>query len=128
MYGLLLRWFTTAAALWITSLLFSGIRVSGVFALFLASLALAILNAVVRPLLLLATLPLTVVTLGLFVFVVNAIVLKMAAFFVSGFDVRGFWTAVFGAIALSIINMLLTSLLGDRDTPEYLYIEYRTDD
>lgn len=127
MHGLILRWLTTAAALWLTSLLFSGIRVGGVFSLLLASLALAILNAVVRPLLLLATLPLTLITLGAFIFVVNAIVLKLAAFFVIGFEVSGFWTALFGAIALSIIHLLLNAVIGDRDTPEYLYIEYRRD-
>jgi putative membrane protein len=125
MYGLLLRWLTTAAAIWLTSLLFSGIRVSGIFSLLLASLALAVLNALVRPILLLVTLPLTVVTLGLFVFVINAVVLKLAAFFVIGFEVSGFWTALFGAIALSILHTLLGALLGDRDTPEYVYIEHR---
>ena len=125
MNGLLLRWLTMAAAIWLTSLLFDGIQVSGIFALFLASLALAVLNALVRPLLLLVTLPLTIVTLGMFVFVVNAAVLKLAAFFVPGFQVSGFWTALFGAIALSVLNMILSALLGDRSQPEYIYIEHR---
>jgi putative membrane protein len=125
MNALLLRWLTMAAAIWLTSLLFDGIQVSGIFALLLASLALAVLNALVRPLLLLVTLPLTIVTLGMFVFVVNAAVLKLAAFFVPGFQVSGFWTALFGAIALSVLNMILSALLGDRSQPEYIYIEHR---
>jgi putative membrane protein len=125
MIGLILRWLTSAAAIWLTSLLFSGIHVSGMVSLLFASLTLAVLNALVRPLLLLVTLPLTVVTLGLFVFVVNAVVLKLAAFFVPGFDVIGFWTAVFGAIVLSFVNMILSSLLRDRDQVEYIYIEHR---
>ncbi len=125
MTGLLLRWLTSAAAIWLTSLMFSGIQVSGILSLLLASLALGVLNALVRPLLLLVTLPLTVVTLGFFVFVVNALVLKLAAFTVPGFEVVGFWTALFGAIALSLFHMVLGSFLRDRSQPEYVYIEYR---
>ncbi len=125
MNGLLLRWLTTAVAIWLTSLMFSGIRVSGLVAILLASLALAVLNTLVRPLLLLVTLPLTIVTLGLFVFVVNAVMLKLAASIVPGFAVVGFWTALFGAIALSVLNMLLSALLRDRSRPEYVYIEHR---
>lgn len=125
MSGLLLRWLTMAAAIWLTSLLFDGIQVGGLLAVLLASLALAVLNALVRPILLLVTLPLTVVTLGLFVFVVNAAVLKLAAFFVPGFQVTGFWTALFGAIVLSVLNMALNAVLGDRSPPEYVYIEHR---
>lgn len=111
--------------MWITSLFFDGIQIGGVFSLLFAALALAALNTVVRPLLLLVTLPLTVVSLGLFVFVVNAIVLKLAAALVIGFQVKGFFTALFGAVILSVVNLILTSLLGDRDTPEYVYIERR---
>jgi len=123
--GLILRWLTTAAALWLTSQLFAGIQVGGTTSLLMASLALAILNALVRPVLLLVTLPLTVVTLGLFVFVVNAIVLKLAAAFVAGFQVEGFFTALFGAIVLSTLNMVLNSLLRDRTQTEYIYIDTR---
>ncbi len=125
MAGLILRWLMAAAAIWLTSLLFGGIQVSGFGALLLASLALAVLNTLVRPVLLLVTLPLTVVTLGLFVFVVNAVMLKLAAFFVPGFVVTGFWTALFGAAVLSFVNMLLSSLLGERNKVEYVYIEHR---
>ena len=122
---LLLRWLTNAAALWATSWLFSGIHVGGVISLLVASLALALLNAVVRPFLLLVTLPLSVVTLGGFIFVVNAIVLKLAAFFVTGFQVSGFWTALFGAITLSILNGVFGALVRERDDPELIYVEYR---
>ncbi len=123
--ALVFRWLTNAAALGLTSWLFAGIQVSGVVSLLLASLALAVLNAVVRPLLLLITLPLTVVTLGAFLFVVNAIVLKLAAALVIGFQVSGFWTALFGAVTLSLINIVTGALLRDRNDPELLYVEYR---
>ena len=125
MIGLLLRWLTSAAALWLTSLMFDGIHVGGIVSLLLASLALGALNALVRPLLLLVTLPLTVVTLGCFVFVINALVLKLAAFTVPGFEVVGFWTALFGAIVLSLVHMVLGSFLRDRGKIEYVYVEYR---
>ncbi len=125
MNGLILRWLSSAAAIWVTSLLFSGIQVSGVASILLASLALAVLNTVLRPLLLLVTLPLTVVTLGFFVFIVNAVVLKAAAFVVPGFDVVGFWTALFGAVVLSCLNMVLNSVLGDRSRSEFIYVEHR---
>ncbi len=125
MNGLILRWLTSAAAIWLTSLLFSGIQVSGIASILLASLALAVLNTALRPLLLLVTLPLTVVTLGFFVFIVNAVVLKAAAFLVPGFDVVGFWTALFGAVVLSFLNMLLNSVLSDRSRSEFIYIEHR---
>jgi putative membrane protein len=125
MRNLLLRWISSACALWLTSGLFAGIRIDGALPLLAAALMLGILNALVRPVLLLLTLPLTIVTLGLFVFIVNAIILKMAAFLVPGVVVQGFWTAVFGAILLSLFNIILNAFIVDRGDVEYVYIDYR---
>jgi putative membrane protein len=125
MRNLFLRWISSACALWLTSGFFDGIHIEGLAPLLIAALVLGILNALVRPVLLLLTLPLTVVTLGLFVFVVNAVILKLTAFFVGGLQVEGFWTAVFGALLLSLFNMVLTAFITDRGDTEYVYIDYR---
>ncbi len=125
MRNLLLRWISSTCALWLTSSLFDGIQIDGPLPMLAAALVLGVLNTLVRPLLLLLTLPLTVVTLGLFVFIVNAIILKMAAFVVPGVHVEGFWTAVFGALLLSLFNMILNAFISDRGNVEYVYIDYR---
>jgi putative membrane protein len=125
MRNLFLRWISSACALWLTSGLFSGIHIDGALPLFVAALMLGVLNALVRPLLLLLTLPLTIVTLGLFVFVINAMILKMAAFLVPGVAVEGFWTAVFGALLISLFNVVLNAFITDRGNVEYVYIDYR---
>lgn len=91
-----------------------GIEVSGGLALLAAALVLGLINAVVRPILLFLTLPFTLVTLGLFIFLLNAFCLWLTAWLVKGFDVHGFWTAVFGALIVSIVSWLVTILLSDR--------------
>ncbi len=120
MKGILLRWLILTAAIIITSYLLGGIHVSGFFSAFLAAAILGILNAFFRPLLLLLTLPLNVLTLGLFTFVINAIMLKMASGIITGFEVYGFWAAVFGSLLISLISWLLTSFIGNRGTVDYI--------
>jgi putative membrane protein len=123
MRGLLLRWVLNAVALWLTSVVISGIVVDGVFPLFVAALVLGALNTFLRPLLLVATLPINLITLGLFTFVINGLMLWMTASFVSGFHVAGFWSAVGGALILSLISLVLNSFVSDRGRVEYVYIE-----
>ncbi|MCP4369730.1 MAG: phage holin family protein [Deltaproteobacteria bacterium] len=120
MKGIFLRWLILTAAIIITSYLLGGIHVSGFFSAFLAAAILGILNAFFRPLLLLLTLPLNVLTLGLFTFVINAIMLMMASGIISGFEVYGFWWAVFGSLLISLISWLLTSFIGNRGTVDYI--------
>src|SRR5207247_5586159 len=90
-----------------------GIEVSGGMALLAAGLVLALINAVVRPILLLLTLPITLVTLGLFLFVLNAFCLWLTSELVKGFEVHGFWPAVFGALIVSVVSWLVTVLFSD---------------
>ena len=90
-----------------------GIQVSGFFSAFLAAAVLGILNAVFRPVLLLLTLPINILSLGLFTFVINALMLKMAAEIIPGFDVEGFLPAVFASLVISIVSWLLNTLIRE---------------
>jgi len=120
MKGIFLRWLILTVAIIVTSYLSDGIHVSGFFSAFFAAAILGILNAFFRPLLLLLTLPLNILTLGLFTFVINAIMLMMASGVIPGFEIHGFWSAVFGSLLISIISWLLTSFIGKRGTVEYI--------
>ena len=120
MKGIFIRWLILTVAIIATSYLAGGIQVSGFFSAFFAAAILGILNAFFRPLLLLLTLPLNVLTLGLFTFVINAIMLIMASGVIPGFEVHGFWSAVFGSLLISIISWLLTSFIGKRGTVDYI--------
>jgi len=120
MNGIFLRWLILTAAIIVTAYLSGGIHVSGFFSAFFAAAILGILNAFFRPLLLLLTLPLNISTLGLFTFVINAIMLMMASGVIPGFEVHGFWSAVFGSLLISIISWLLTSFIGKRGTVDYI--------
>jgi putative membrane protein len=108
---LLIRWIVNAVALLVVAKLVPGIEASSLVTLFVAALVLGLLNAVVRPVLLVLTFPLTVVTLGLFIFVLNAIVPWLAGALVPGFNVDGFLPALVGAFVFSVISML-TSWIG----------------
>ena len=120
MNGIFLRWLILTVAIIVTSYLLNGIQVCGFFPAFFAAAILGILNAFFRPLLLLLTLPLNVLTLGLFTFVINAIMLMMVSGIISGFEVHGFWSAVFGSLLISLISWLLTSFIGKRGTVDYI--------
>lgn len=108
---IIVRWLINALALYVTALLLPGIELRGIGATLIAAAVLGIVNAVIRPILTVLTLPLTIVTLGLFTFVVNALMLLLTSAVVPGFVVRGFWSAVVGAIVLSIISFLLSHLI-----------------
>jgi len=114
---LFLRWLTLTLAVIVTAYLVDGIRISGFFSAALAAAALATLNTFLRPILLVLTLPLNVLTLGLFTFVINAVLLKMAAMVIPGFDVIGFWPAVWGSLLISVVAGLLNAFIGERMPP-----------
>jgi putative membrane protein len=111
---LLLHWILSALAVWIVAHLVPGISVSGPTAALIAALVIGLINATIGLLLKIITFPLTIVTLGLFWFVINALMLELAAAFVRGFQVRGFVAAFIGAIALSIVSSLLQWLIMPR--------------
>ena len=111
--GLLLRLVVNAAALWVAAQLVPGIVVSGLTPLLLAALVLGLINAIVRPILIILTLPLTLLTLGLFIFVLNAFCLWLTSRIVPGFMVQTFGTALLGALVVSIVSWLLTAFVSD---------------
>jgi len=111
---LLLSWVLSAIAVWIVAKLVPGISVSGPVAALIAALAIGFINATIGLVLKIVTFPLTLITLGLFWFVINALMLKLASAVVPGFQVRGFFAAFVGAIVLSLVNMLLKAVLMPR--------------
>ncbi len=108
---MLLNWVLSALAVWIVSRVVPGIYVSGPAAALIAALAIGFINATVGVVLKILTFPLTLVTLGLFWLVINALMLEFASVLVPGFQVRGFLAAFLGAIVLSLVNMVLKWLV-----------------
>ena len=111
--GFLLRVIVNAAALWVAAQLVPGIVVAGLTPLLLAALVLGLINAVVRPILVILTLPLTLITLGLFIFILNAFCLWLTSRIVPGFEVQTFGAALLGALVVSIVSWLLTAFVSD---------------
>ncbi len=114
MRGLVVRWIVSAVALYLTSRVVRGIEVRDVGSLLYAAAMIGIINAFVRPIVLFLTLPLSIVTFGLFVLVVNAAMLALASAFVPGFVVRGFGAALFGWLLLSFFTFVINVLIGER--------------
>src|SRR5437016_13900038 len=112
--GFLIRVIANALAILAAAHIMPGIEVSGGLAVLAAGLVLALINAVVRPVLLFLTLPFTLVTLGLFIFILNAFCLWLTSELVKGFEVHGFWPAVFGALFVSVVSWIVNAFLSDR--------------
>ncbi|MBB6216032.1 putative membrane protein [Anaerosolibacter carboniphilus] len=108
----LLRWIASAASIYITAALFENIYITGFAAAMIAAVILGIANMIVKPIIIVFTLPINILTLGLFTLVINGIVLKMTAGFVGGFMIDGLTTAILASIVLSIVHMLLSGILG----------------
>jgi putative membrane protein len=124
--GLLIRWLILTAAIITASYLLEGIHISSFFSAFFAAAILGVLNALFRPLLIILTLPINILTFGLFTFIINALMLKMASGVIPGFEVHGFWTAVFGALIISFVSWLLNSFISDRGRIERVdYIDLK---
>jgi putative membrane protein len=111
---LLLKWLLSGLAVWIVAQVVPGFYVRGVFAALIAALVIGFINATIGAVLKILTFPLTLITLGLFWFVINALMLELASALVPGFQVRGFLAAFGGAILLSLVNMLLRWLVDPR--------------
>ena len=113
----LLHWAITALSLWVTSHLFKGIRFADTPSLIVSALLLGFANAIVRPLLIILTLPITLVTLGFFLLVINALMLLLVSYLVRGFTISGFWTAFFASIVIAALSFLLGVFLPGDDVP-----------
>jgi len=123
MNGILIRWLISTLSIMITAYLIGGIHVSGFFPAFFAAVFLGILNAFFRPILFLLTLPINILSLGLFTFVINALVLMMVSGVISGFSVDGFWWALLGSLFISIVSWLLNSLINEKGRVQYIDFE-----
>jgi putative membrane protein len=107
----LIHWLIRAVAIVITAYLLPGVRLSGFLAALVAAIVLGLVNTFIRPLLLLLTLPLNILTLGLLTFVINALVILLTSALVPGFNVAGFWWALLFSLVLSIINYALSFIV-----------------
>ena len=115
MTAFLIRWMVTTVAVFVAAKLVHGIHCASTGALLGASLLLGIINAFVRPVLLLLSLPFIIVTMGLFIFVVNALLLLLVSWLIPAFGVDGFWSAFFGAIVIGIVSWALSSFFRTSD-------------
>lgn len=111
----LIHWAITAVSLWLASKIFKGLKFDGAGSLIVSALLLGFANAVVRPLLVFFTLPLTLLTFGLFLLVINALMMLLVAWVVKGFRVSGFWTAFFASIFVSLLSIAIGAIVSTQD-------------
>ncbi|MGI9238010.1 MAG: phage holin family protein [Woeseiaceae bacterium] len=125
MQGIFLRTIIAMLGLFLASQLLSGVSIAGTGTFIFAALLLGLVNAVVRPIAFILTLPLTIVTLGLFLFVLNAAMLGLVAALLDNFTISGFWSAVFGAIIVSITSTVSSWYIGPEGKYEVFVIRRR---
>ena len=111
---LIVRWFINALALMLVAYLYSGVQVSGIFAALIAALVLGLVNAFIRPVLVFLTFPVTILTLGLFIFIINAFLFWFVAEIVDGFKVTGFMAALLGSLMFSVVSLVTSWLVSDK--------------
>ena|SRR6516225_144110 len=111
---LLLHWLVSTVALLIVAHVVPGLAVEGITSAIIAAAVIGLVNATLGHLIKILTFPLTILSLGLFLIIVNAAMLKVAAYFVPGFHIQGWLPAIFGAIALSLVSTVLHWIVGDR--------------
>jgi len=115
--SLIIRWFINALALMAVAYLYSGVQVAGPIEALIAALVLGLVNAIIRPLLILLTLPVTLLTLGLFIFFINAFLFWFVAEIVKGFTVSGFMAAFIGSLMYSVITIVTSWLISGKKKP-----------
>jgi putative membrane protein len=125
MPGFLLRVLIVAVGLWLASAIVPGIEVRGAATLLGAALLLGVVNAIVRPVVVVLTLPITILTLGFFLLVVNAAMLGLVAALFDGFTIAGFWSAVLGSIVVSVTGWIASWLIGPRGQVEVIVARER---
>jgi putative membrane protein len=114
MLKMCLRWVLMAVALLAVTYLYSGVQVASFGTAMLAALVIGLLNVLLRPILILLTLPVTVLTLGLFLFIVNALVFWAASGLMPGFHINGFWAALLGSLIYSALGLCIDAVISDR--------------
>ena len=122
MPGFLIRWLICALGLWVAQAIVPGVRIDDPTTIFLAAVLLGIVNAVVRPIAIFLTLPITVVTLGLFLLVLNAGMLALVASLLSGFQLAGFGSAFLGSIVVSLTSWFASHYVGPKGKFEVMVV------
>ncbi len=122
MTGFIIRLIITMVALWLAARIVPGMHIAGAGTMIAAAFLLGLVNALVRPVVILLTLPLTIVTLGLFLLVVNAAMLGLVAALLGGFSIAGFWSALFGAILVSLFSWVGSAFIGDSGRYEVMVV------
>ncbi len=122
MPGFLIRWLICALGLWVAQAIVPGVRIDGAETVLLAAVVLGIVNAVVRPIAVLLTLPITVVTLGLFLLVLNAAMLGLVASLLSGFEIAGFGPALLASIVVSVTSWFASHYVGPKGKVEVMVV------
>ena len=125
MSGFIVRLLINALGLWVATLLVPGIVVTGPLTVLLAALLMGVLNALIRPIVILLTLPLTIVTFGIFLLVVNAGLFGLVAWVLPGFAVSGFWAALAGWLIVSVVSWIASWYIGPRGRYEIMVVERR---
>lgn len=125
MKGLVVRWIILAGAIMAASHLLEGIETQGFLPALGAAAMLGVLNVFLRPLLIILTLPVNILSFGFFTLIINALLLKMVSGVIPGFEVHGFWPAFWGALIITLINWLLHSLINDRGRVGYLDLKQK---
>jgi putative membrane protein len=123
MKGFFLRWFINSLALLVVTYIVKGIEIANLPTVFIAALVLGIINAFLRPLIILVTLPINILTWGLFTFIINGFMFYLVSRIVRGFSIANFWTAFFGALLYSVISLLLNILITKEGRIEIKYIK-----
>ena len=128
MKGIFIRWLILTASIMFASYIIEGIRIKGLLSAFLAAAILGVLNAFFRPVLILLTLPINILTLGLFTFLINAMLLKMVSGVISGFSVHGFWSAIFGSLLISVVSWVLNAFISGQGRVGYIDLKKKDGD
>lgn len=111
----LIHWAITALSLWVASHIFKGLKFDSTGALVVSALLLGFANAIVKPLLIVLTMPLTLLSFGLFLLVINALMILLVSALVRGFRVSGFWTALFASLFVSVLSLVIGAFAGGSD-------------
>ena len=122
MRGFLVRMLVSALSLWLASSIVPGMHIQGLGTLVLSAVLLGIVNAIFRPLLIFLTLPFTILTLGLFLFIVNAAMLGLVAWMLRGFTIANFWSALLGSLVVSIVGTVISWMIGPHGKYEMLVV------
>lgn len=125
MSGFVVRLLINSLGLWLAALIVPGIEFSGPFTLLLAALLMGIVNALIRPIVIVLTLPLTIITLGIFLLVINAAMFGLVAWMLSGFEVAGFFSALFGWLIVTLVSGVASWYVGPKGRYEVLVVERR---